>query len=96
MTYRVDLHDLAIMCHGHIDEFRDELVGCRFSDEQPNLLKRIAHPREQDEESNADGSDGIQVPHETISHDGHDQAEDVDHDVVAMVDLDRVRSISHV
>ena len=74
------------MCHAHVDELGNEFLGRRLADQKPDLLKGVGGPREQDQESNEDGTDGVQVPDELVAHDGHDQTKDVDDDVVAMVD----------
>src|SRR5687768_15624521 len=86
-SYRVDLPNLIIVRHGHVDQLRHEFPGGGLADEEPHLLKGIGHPGEEDEKGDADGADGIEIPNETIAHDGHDQAEDVDGDIVAMVNL---------
>lgn len=80
------------MCHAHVDELGNELLGRRLSDQKPHLLKGVGGPGEQDEKGNEDGTDGVQIPHKFVANDGHDQAEDVDDDVVSVInkkDADR-------
>lgn len=82
------------MGHGHVNQLRDKVSRRRLADEQPHLLKGVGHPGEEDEQRNADGANGIQVPHEAVSHDRHDQTEAIDHNVIAVVDLRGVPIIS--
>lgn len=89
---RFDLEDSVVVCHAHVDELGNELLGRRLSHQKPHLLKGVGGPREQDEESNENGTNGVQIPDEFIADDSHDQAEDVDDDIVAVVhekDVDR-------
>lgn len=74
------------MSYGHVNELGDELLGSSLADQEPYLLEGVGYPREQDQQRNADGTDGIKIPHESVTDDGHDQAENVDDNVVAMVD----------
>jgi len=70
---------------GDVDEAGNVSPRRAFASEQPNLLKRVGRPREQDEQGDADCSNWIQVPDEMVAHNGHDEPEDVDDNVVAMV-----------
>lgn len=78
------------MRHGHVDDLGEELLGGRLADEQPDLLEGVAHPRDQDEETDADGTDRIRKPGRGVAgaNHGHDQTEDVNDNVVAVVDLE--------
>jgi hypothetical protein len=78
------------MRHGHIYQLGEKLSRRRLSHQQPHLLESVRDPREEDEQGDEDCSDGIEVPDEAIADDGHDQAEDVDGDVVAVVDEEDV------
>lgn len=54
--------------------------------------KAFDTPTEQDQEGEEYLSDGVKIPDEAIADDGHDQAEDVDDNVVPVVneeDMDR-------
>lgn len=75
------------MRDAYVHQLGDELPGRGLADEKPHLLEGVGHPREEDEHGDADGADRVEIPHEAVTDDGHDQAEDVDDDVVAVVDL---------
>lgn len=91
---RVDLFDVLVVRHGHVDELGEELARGRLAHQQPDLLKGVGDPRDEDEQADADGADGVEVPHEAGAHHRHDQTKDVDDNVVAMVDLEVVRRMS--
>lgn len=78
------------MIHGDVDELGDVLSRRGLADEQPDLLKGVGNPREEDQQRDEHGADGVQVPHEAISDDGHDQAKDIDGDVVSVIDEEDV------
>lgn len=89
-AYSVHFDDSLVVGHGHVDELGDELPGSRLAHQEPDLLERVGRPREQNEQRNAHGTDRVEVPDESVADDGHDQTEQVDHDVVAVVDEEDV------
>lgn len=78
------------MSDGHVHELGDEFFGSSLADQEPHLLEGVGHPREQDQQCNTDGTNGIKIPHKPVTDDGHDQAENVDDDIVTMVDEEDV------
>ena len=76
------------MRHGNIHELRHKLPWRRLAHEQPDLFKGVGGPRKENEQGDKDGTNGIQVPDETVAGDGHDETKDVDDNVVAMVNLE--------
>lgn len=89
-TTRLNLGNLRVVRDGHVHQLGDELLGRRLADQQPHLLKGVGDPREEDEQRNADGTDGVEVPDEAVADNGHDQTKDVDDNVVAVVDKEDV------
>lgn len=78
------------MGHGHVDDLVDELTRGRLADEQPDLVKGLRDPGEEDEHTDAHGTDGVEVPDQALADNGHGQTEDIDDEVVAVVDEEDV------
>jgi hypothetical protein len=78
------------MSDGHVHKLGDKFLRGSLADQEPDLLEGVGDPREQDQQRNADGTDGVKVPHEAVTNDGHDQAENVHDDIVAVVDEEDV------
>jgi hypothetical protein len=78
------------MSDGDIDQFIQEVLWSTFPDQEPHVLERRGSPREEDDASDAEGSYRVKEPNflELRSDDGHDQAEDVDEDVISVVELE--------
>lgn len=52
-----------------VDELRDELVRSRLAHKEPDVLKRIGSPGKQDQKTDENGTNGVQVPHNFAAHD---------------------------
>lgn len=85
-TYGIHLHDALVVRHRHVNQLGDELSRRGFADQEPHLLESVGDPGEEDQQRDEYRSDRIEIPDEAVADDGHDQAEDVDDDVVAVVD----------
>lgn len=68
-----------------VGQLGEEFLGCRLANEKPNVIERVGGPRDKDQESDQDGTDGVDVPDDTASHDRHGKTESVDNDIVAVV-----------
>lgn len=88
-AYRINFLNMRVMRDRHINKFADELFGGGFAHQEPHLLKGVGHPREQDEQRDADGTYRIQVPHKSLTDNGHNQTENIHDDVVAVVNLSK-------
>lgn len=86
-SYRVNFQNPGVVCHCHVDQLGQKVSWRRLADQEPYLLKGIGHPREQDEQSDADGANRVEVPHESVANNRHYQTEAIDGNVVAVVDL---------
>lgn len=82
------------MGHCHVDQLGDEIPWCRLANQKPDLIESIRNPRKQNEQCDANGADGIQIPHESVSDNRHDQAKAVDNNVIAVIDLLRISLFS--
>jgi hypothetical protein len=89
-THCIDLRDAGVVRNNKIDELRDELLGRRLADQEPNMIKCVGCPGEQDQETDEDSSDGIGVPCNSATDDRHGQTECVDYNVISMVDEEDV------
>lgn len=78
------------MGHDEVNELRDVLVWCGLADEEPDVLEGVGGPGAEDQETDEDGSDGVKVPYNTATDDGHGQTESVHDDVVTVVDEEDV------
>ena len=54
------------------------------------MLEGVGGPGAEDQETDEDGSNGVEVPYDTASDDGHGQTKSVDDDVVAVVNEEDV------
>lgn len=89
----VDFLDALIMSGSHISELIEELLRRRLSNKEEDVLKRGGRPRKEDEESNEDGTDRVEIPNgELAREDCHEQTKDVDGNIVAVIDVEDVRS----
>jgi len=83
------------MSHGNVHQFVDEVARSGFANQKPDLLERIGGPGEENDESDADGTDGIEIPNEPIASNGHDETKEINGNIVSMVDLRCPLSILH-
>ena len=89
-TYCVNLANAGIMSDDKVNNLGDEFLGCGLSYQKPYVLESIGSPRAQDQETDEDGTDGIDEPGDAASDNGHGQTEGVDHDIIAVVDEEDV------
>lgn len=54
------------------------------------MLKGIGAPGEQDQETDENGTDGIDEPGHAATNNGHCQAKGIDNDIVAVIDEEDV------
>lgn len=87
LSYRINFQDLVIVRHAHVDELGNELPWRGLAHKEPDILECIGHPREQNEECDDDCADGVQIPDELVTHNGHDKTEEVDGNVVPVINL---------
>jgi hypothetical protein len=85
-TYRVNLGDSRIVRHDKIDQFGDELLRRRLANQKPDMVKCVRGPRDQDQDTNEDSTNGIRIPSYTGTNNRHGQAKSIDNNVIAMVD----------
>ena len=78
--------DSAVVCDDEIDQLADVVLWCRFSNEQPNVVEGVGSPGNENQETDENGTDRIDIPDDTASDDGHGKTESVDDNVVTMVD----------
>ena len=50
------------------------------------MLKGIGRPGNQDQKTDENGADGVDVPHDSRANNGHHKAERIDSDIVSVVD----------
>lgn len=85
-TYSIDFFDSGVVRECDVDAFVEEFTRSRLPDEEPDIVKCGGGPREENEESDAGGSDRVEIPDESISDNGHDETENVHGQIVSMVD----------
>jgi hypothetical protein len=82
----VDLLNPIVMRHDQVDQFRDEVLRSRLANEKPDVIVGVRRPRNEDQETDQNGTDGVDIPDDTATDDGHGETESIDDDVVAVVD----------
>lgn len=82
----IDLLDSAVVCDDEIDQLADVVLWCRFSNEQPNVVEGVGSPGNENQETDENGTDRIDIPDDSATDNGHGKTESIDDDVVAMVD----------
>lgn len=85
-TAGIDLLDARVVRDDKVDELADKILGRRLSDKQPDVVESVCGPREQDQETNKNGTDRVDIPDDAATDNRHGQTEGVDDDVVTVVD----------
>jgi hypothetical protein len=78
------------MCHDQVCKLGQELLRCRLADKEPNVIESIGGPRHKDQDTNENGTNGIDVPDNTTSNNGHGKTKRVDDNVVTVIDEEDV------
>jgi len=84
-TYCVDLLNTVIVRDYQVGEFGEKFLWCRLANEKPDMVERVRRPRYENQETDEDGTDGIDIPDDAATDDGHGQTKGVDDDVIAVV-----------
>lgn len=50
------------------------------------MIESVCGPREEDQHANEDGTNGIDIPDDTATDNGHGETKGVDDDIVAVID----------
>lgn len=85
-TAGVDLLDARIVRDDKVDELADKILGGRLSDKQPDVVESVCGPREEDQETDKDGTDRVDIPDDAATDNRHGETKGVDDDVVTVVD----------
>ena len=85
-TAGIDLLNSVVVSNNEVDQLADEVLGRRLADKQPDVVESVRSPREEDQDTDKDGTDGIDIPDDTATDNGHGETEGVDNDVVAVID----------
>jgi hypothetical protein len=72
--------------YDHVDELGDVFLWRRLADQEPHIFEGVRSPRYQDQETDENGTDGVDVPDDTSADNGHDKTENIDGNVIAVVD----------
>jgi hypothetical protein len=86
----IDFLDPVVMRHDQVDQLANEVLRCRLANEKPDVIKGVRGPRNEDQETDQNGTDGVDKPSNTATDDGHGETESIDDDVVPMVDEEDV------
>lgn len=81
----IDLLDPVVMGDDEVDQLADEVLGCRLANKQPDVVKGIGRPRDKDQETNENGTDGIDIPDDAAADNRHGKTECIDDNVVAVI-----------
>lgn len=85
-TAGINLLDARVVRDDKVDELADKILGRRLSDKQPDVVESVCGPREEDQETNKNGTNRVDIPDNAAADNGHGETEGVDDDVVTMVD----------
>ena len=78
------------MVEDQVHQLGEVFLGRRFAHEKPDVLEGVCGPREQNQDANQDGTNGVKVPHDAASNNRHSQTKRIDDNVIAVVNEEHV------
>jgi hypothetical protein len=73
-----------------VHQLGEVLLRRRLAHEKPDVLEGVCSPRNQNQDTNQNGTNGVKVPHDTASNNRHSQTKRIDDNVIAVVDEEHV------
>ena len=88
----IDSLDPVVVCDNHVDQLADVVLGCGLANKQPDVIKGIGSPGNQDQKTDENSTDRVDIPDDAATDDRHGKTEGIDDNVIAMVDEEDVDS----
>ena len=88
----IDSLNPVVVRDNHVDQLADVVLRCRLANKQPDMVEGIGSPGNQDQETDENSTDRVDIPDDAATDDRHGKTKGIDDNVIAMVDEEDVDS----